>query len=366
MKILNVKSLFIPLLLGSSSFAQTCPPAPTSIDPMITAEVTFDKGSKTYIYNYKLTNGGKAQIPLEFLALELAEQPKGLTAGTKWSANYDAADEYVSGMLVYETRPQASDYKALAKSAHSTTNSALALRASAIRPGASLAGFSLRSPNPPGVVQFYAEGSTQPPKIISDGEREEPEHMISNCPGWGSDASRFASMVTGMVTGPLDPNLVSVPIRLRDEVGGGHCGHFHPQEKKGRISILVLNSKELDVRDITVSSLRFGPGEAVPISSKLVATGGESRADFDEHEHWERMAEALGRGQDKRLQHNLQVTFDLKDVDAKCVLDKALFLRGKTKHGQNLVGGVSSPFAGCDVQKPGVRRKRAGQGSGHP
>lgn len=361
---LSVKHLFVFLLLSPCAIAQICPPAPTSIDPTITAEVTFDKVSKTYIYNYKIANGGRALIPVEFLMLRLAEQPSNLVAAAKWSAYYDPADVNFPGKLVFEAVPQDSDFKKTSKPGRSTPESDLIVPASAIKPGASLSGFSLRSPNPPGVVQFHAEGSTQPPTIVSDGEMEEPEEAVSKCPGWGSVASRFNSMVIGMTTGPVDANVISVPIRLRDEEGRGHCGHFHPENKKGRISVLILNSKVLDVRDITISTLRFGPGGAAPISSKLVATGGEGRGSFDEHEHWERLAETFGRGQDKRLQQNLQVTFDLKDVDAKCVLDKALFLRGKTKHGQDVVGGVTSPFVGCDMQKPGVRRKKAIEASG--
>lgn len=345
------------LLLGFSAIAQTCPPAPTSIDPLITADVTFDKASKTYTYRYTIANGRGALIPVEFLAMRVQERPAALTSGAKWSVMHYPANDARPAIVDFEALPQKSDLEGIPDDI--TVSPDLPRLASAIKPGASLSGFSLKSPNPPGVVQYFAEGLTQSPKAVGNVEMEELEELNSSCPGWGSNASRFASMVSGMTTGPVDPNTISLAIRLRDERGLAHCGQFNPEEKKGRISVLIMNSKDLDVRDITVSSLRFGPGEAAPVDSKLVVTGGESRASFDEHEHWEKISELFGRGQDKRPQQNLLVTFDSMDVAAKCVLDKALFLRGKTKNGQDVVGGVTSPFVGCDIHKPGTRHKRS-------
>ena len=55
-------------------------------------------------------------------------------------------------------------------------------------------------------------------------------------------------------------------IRLREE-SEEHLGAIDPNSPTGRIAVLVLSSDTFDASEVDVSSIRFGPGKAAPISS---------------------------------------------------------------------------------------------------
>lgn len=51
------------------------------------------------------------------------------------------------------------------------------------------------------------------------------------------------------------------------------------------------------------------------------------------------------------------MVFDLASIEIQWVLDKALFLKGKTIDGKDVIGSVSTKLSGCDVSHPDVRPK---------
>jgi len=160
-----------------------------------------------------------------------------------------------------------------------------------------------------------------------------------------------------MAIGPSSPNVVSVAIRLRDEGGEHQHGPIDPDKASGNIEVLVLSSQSFDASEINVLSIRFGPGQALPLSSMLVPATGELAGQGDEREDWERSRDKFGNDKDGNpTSQNLLLIFDLKSMAVQCVLDKALFLSGTTKSGDGIIGGVSSHLAGCNVRDPGSRR----------
>jgi hypothetical protein len=54
---------------------------------------------------------------------------------------------------------------------------------------------------------------------------------------------------------------------------------------------------------------------------------------------------------------NTLLTFDVSSLDIQCGMDQALFLRGKTKSGQQFVGAVSANVVGCGAKDFGKLKR---------
>jgi hypothetical protein len=225
-----------------------------------------------------------------------------------------------------------------------------------LKPGKTLNGFSFKSPYAPGLVQYNFQGATGVPEgpPVKEGDRD--DEPLPNCPGWDFDAPRFKTLVTGLTTGPVNPGRISVAIRLREEKSERACGAMTPANPTGRVRVVVLGTKDFDPAQIDVSTLRLGPNEALPLSSKLGNRRDEDDRD-DDREEWERHKRAIDPDRDaKHKNKNLHLVFDQAALGVQCVLDKAIFLKGKTKTGQEIFGGASTRFVGCDVKRPGVHK----------
>jgi hypothetical protein len=336
----------------ATASAGTCPPPPSSVDPSLMARVSYNKKTGNYTYSYTISNGRDSVLPLSYFTLLTSVSLSELRAPSGWMAKY-IDTPHLPPNLRWAAFPK--------KGGSSPTDSEALILPGLINPGKSLSGFSFESSQPPGIQQYYIKGFTQIPSstpTLADDEAP------PQCPGWDFSSPLLKTFVTGLTTGPAAPDTLSVAIRLREEGGTHHCKPIDPNNPSGKVSILVLSSKTFDASDIVVSSIKFGPGGAAPISSKIIPSGTEE-VDSDEQEEWEKQRSNIDSclKRDKRRK-NLLLTFDLQSLAIQCVLDKALFLSGKTQSGESIVGAVSSKTVGCDLRAPGARhlRDRAKEG----
>jgi hypothetical protein len=339
----------VSLVFSSTGLSQTpCPPPPTSIDPSVSAKVSYDRIARIYTYRYVIRNGEESLLPINWFTFLMNQQPANIQAPAYWLQRYIDSPNIPTNLRWATILADPSG-------SAQTENFDLPVPAHAIQPGRQLQGFSFQSSRPPGVLQFYAEGFTQIPSATSTPSDDEP---LPNCPGWDFDSPHLQTLVTDMTTGPSSPNVISVAIRLREE-NGEHRNAINPNDPTGQIAVLVLSSDTFDASQIDVSSIRFGPGQSAPISSQLVPAGSEDQSRNEEREEWETIRDSFGdhEGNNRKLE-GLLLVFDLKSLAVQCVLDKALFLTGITKSGVGIIGGVSSRTVGCDVRAPGTRKKR--------
>jgi hypothetical protein len=330
----KIKALTIGIvMIAPGAFgADTCPPPPTAIDPSVKAGVSYDKKTSLYTYTYDVGNGSGAAIPLKFFSLLMKQQPTSVKRPDGWYTSFMNLEHMPFHVFWDSTKVP-------------------------IQPGAHRTGFSFQSPQPPGMIRYGVEGKTGVPSSapVPGSSDDEP---TPNCPGWNFEGSRFETLVMGMTTGPTDPGTISVRIRVREEDGNHSCHPIDPTKPSGKVSVLVLSTKDFDASHIKIDSVKFGPGEATPLSSRLVPTGRENIASWEENEEWEKHVAALStdRDRDRPYAHrHLLLTFDLAALEVQCGLDKALFLSGQTDTGEKIMGGASSRFVGCEVRKPGKR-----------
>ena len=224
----------------------------------------------------------------------------------------------------------------------------------AIRPGQSLSGFSIKSKQPPSVVQYFVDGFQELPVAFGDENNSDPD---LNCPNLDTESAILDSTVTGMTIGPTTPGTIPVRIRLRKKDGREHCGPMDPKKLSGEINVIVLPSKTFDPKKLDLESLRFGPSEVAALSSKFLPAKAHEKDRDGEGEEWERHAQEHSADD-----HNvLMLTFDLNALGIRCILDKALFLRGKTVDGKNILGGVTTKTVGCSAKMPGRRNDKDGK-----
>lgn len=329
--------------LPLTALADTCPPPPSSIDPSVTANVSFDKKSGIYTYKYDVQNGRSSQIPINDVILQVSQEPTSIQSPTHWLPDFMNLG-YMPTHFLWGSVPS-SKYKPVD-----------------IAPGSHLSGFSFQSTQPPALVQYSAEGRTGVPSSSPPPEGSLDDEPEPNCPDWDFNNPRFKRLVTGITTGPLSPNTVSVSMRLRKETGAHPAAPINPASPTGKVSVLFLATKNFDPSQIVVSSVQFGPDGAAPLSSKLVPAFEDDDRDSD-REEWEKLSRGLGddhehdRDQDPKKQ-NLLLVFDLASLGIQCVLDKSVVLTGKTQAGVNIIGGASTRLIGCDVHHPGKHHRK--------
>ena len=325
------------MLLATASYADPCPPPPSSIDPSVTASISFDKKAGLYTYKYAVQNGQSSQIPIDTFIVQLSQSPTEIQSPVHW----------ISGFMNLSHMP----FHIIWDSVYSSKRKSVD-----IGPGQRLSGFSFKSAQPPGVVQYNAQGRTGVPSSSPPAVGAADDEPTPNCPNWDFNNPRFQTLVTGLTTGPLNPNTVSVAIRLRDEKGEHPSGPINPSSPVGKISVLILGSKSFDPSQILVSSIKFGPSSVSPLSPKLVSRRDEDDRG-DDREEWEKQADSIDGDRDDKghKKQNLLLIFDQASLGVQCVLDKALFLSGKTQAGENIVAGATTRLFGCDVKHPGVR-----------
>jgi hypothetical protein len=335
--------------LMTTAWADSCPIPTTSIDPVVTAKVTYDKASKVFTYSYSVNNSAGSQLPIDEFDLALPTQPNTSSSPDQWRGHFSGRQS----IFIWST-------SALKPGAVAPAPGLLPPAGYSIKPGEKLSGFSIKSSQPPGAQQFFSSGEFQPAIVAPTNTEDEP---LPDCPGIDIVNPRIQTLVTGLTIGPLPPNTVSPKMRLRDSSGKHKCGPIDPSQPTGNVTLLILSSPDFDASQINVDSVKFGPAQVAPVSSKIVSREDKDDRD-DESEEWEKFVdhsknEKSGKN-DSKLK-NLLLTFDLKSLDVQCVLDRALFLNATTNSGQKVVGGVSTRTVGCNVTKPGVHARHLRQ-----
>lgn len=344
--------IILSILIGScnQASADICTPPPSAVRPSLSSQVSFDKKTKIYKYKYTMKNGSSAQIPIDYFGLLVNKAPSSFVLPSNWGGEFIFLG-YAPTNFTWTTTTVADPDKI-------TGDGAMSVPLYAIKPGQSISGFEISSLQPPGTVQFFAEGFTQPPSSTPPISNDEP---VPVCPGWDFENSKLQNQVTGMTVGPSEPDVISVRIRAREEKGVRACGPINPKSPSGKISVLVFSTPTFDATQIDLSSVNFGPGFASPISSKTTQFGLGEKIESDERADWERLLEDFlpDKADRKKVafKNNLLV-FDVVALDLQCGMDQALFLRGKTKSGQQFVGAVSANLVGCGAKDFGRHKHR--------
>ncbi|MNL03062.1 hypothetical protein D3C87_1235880 [compost metagenome] len=348
---MNNKLIFLSVFafFGNATAANLCPPPRNAVKPEMSVSVKYDSKSKLYKYQYTIKNGATAQVPVDYFGLYLNEKPKTMSSPSNWGAEFLALD-YLPSNLTWTTVAVADGNKI-------TGDSTVPAPLYAIKPGKSLQGFEITSLQPPGVVQFFAEGFSEPPTSTATADNNEP---TPECPGWSFGESKLQTQVSGMTTGPSEPDTISLKIRARDESGQRVCRAIEPKKPTGKISVLVMSNSNFDASQIDLATIVFGPGYAKPTSNKLVQTGIGEQLDKNDFADWESSFDSFlpDRADRKKLKFkNLLLTFEVADLDVQCNLDQSLFLRGKTKQGMKVLGAVAAHVAGCGAKDYGRHKK---------
>ena len=338
------------LILGISlqADADVCPLPPSSIDPILSATSTFDKKTGVYKYQYSIKNGANAQIPLVHFGLYISQAPDSFISGKHWKGNYVALG-FLPPSIQWSTVEIANPNRV------NDNDPSIPEPLYDIKPNSSLNGFEILSSQPPGIVQFFAEGFTQPRTIVPTEDNDEP---APTCVGWS--LAGVSNHVVGMTIGPSDPSIANVQIRVREETGQMSRAPIESKNPNGKIAVLVLSTKTFDASTINPAATYFGPGYALPISSKLLPTGLGEKLDRDERNDWEKLMESQFSKPDNRKDaypNNMLLVFNVADLDVQCKLDQALVLRGNTTSGQQFIAGASANVAGCGPYDIGQHKK---------
>lgn len=331
------------------AIASVCSSPPSSVKPSLSASVNFDKKKQMYKYQYKIKNGSDAQIPLDYFGLLMNQAPELFSSGKYWGGKFIS--------LSYAPKNFRWTTDAVDDPNRVTGDGKLSTPSYAIKPGTSLGGFEIWSAQPPGISQFYAEGFTQP---LTSSSTTEADEVIPDCPGWDFENPKIQTQVTGMTIGPSDPAIISVRIRAREEKGLRSSEPIDPKKPSGKISVLVLSTSTFDSTQIDVTNVVLGPGYAKPLSSKVVEPGIGEKLESEKLTDWEKFNEEANpkeANHRKVKNKNILLTFDVASLDVQCNLDQALFLRGKTKAGQQFVGAFSARVVGCGPKDFGKHKR---------
>lgn len=336
-KIVIAISISFPVL---SHAVSSCPLPSSAVEPNVSAKVTFDSKKKLYEYRYSITNASNSSLSIDHFGLYIGETPNSIQTPENWNATFISNGV---GPSFFHWGTIKIDPKIEHEPA---TDGKFSPHIYAIKPGNTLSGLSFKSVRPPGVVQYFAEGDTGVPVVVATATNNEPE---VDCPGWDLENPRIQTQLTGMIVGPSDPDIKSVRIRIREEKGEKRCSPIDPKKPSGKISVLVFDTRDFDAGSIDPTSTYFGPGYAKPLAWKMVSNGKGERDGGDEREHWERAREEVKFDGDQKSasRENMLLTFSVTDLDVQCGLDRALFLRGKTKTGEAFIGGASADLARC-------------------
>lgn len=287
-----------------------CPTPPTKTSPRVSVDIKHDKKKNIYTYTYKLENQRDALIPISIFFLQLDSEPNEVLKTPNWTDYYTSARDDDPSRLEFFTADQK------------------------INPNSSET-FTIKSTKPPQQIKYYVQAITEPLKAIElNGDSE----AAPDCPGFYSNKSMFDSMTVGLTEGPSSANQVKIKVKIKKNKSGFERlkirEEIRPYQETGLITLQVNSSKELDVSDIDISSLRFGVGKATPSWFEL--RPGNECLDLDDDKT-------------ERSKQKLWLQFELDKIEIECDRDKVLFLEGKTKDGaKTIIGSVSPRIAGCD------------------
>jgi hypothetical protein len=290
----------IYLLVGTmftsgTALADTCPIAPTSVNAVVNANVSFDHTKKIYTYRYTLSNLRSSPIKLTSVMLRADDDPVASAAPPKWFVDPNK----IGSIRLVEFN---------------------GIKKFGILPGQKLSGFEIKSYRKPGLVPFFLGGEMSVPSVSPVPGNDEPE---PDCPGFIFSGDMYSFNPVGMTTGPELDGVVSSELKYINKKYRHHSEENRPTfdpMSKGEIKLLLKGSKEIDVTSIDLASLAIGFGKAKPLTTKIVRAKGEDKdCDEDKKEKNEK--------HDSKLP-DLVMTFKLEDIGIRCNLDHTLILNG--------------------------------------
>lgn len=313
--------LSLSLILTELLFAATvkCPTSPNAFNEKVKVDVSYDKKSKLYSYKYSLSILKNSKVPVGFFAVQtVIPVNKQIVPNKKWissglNQNFDNSIDW--------TGPD-------------------------LRPGETVTGFEIQSVNPPGYTKYMLFGYPgNIPTVILDNDTAEEDAVIPLCPGFYAPGSSIKNdYVVGLTIGPVPPSRVVAQLRIKKIKDSKWRGHIDEDDDSlelspldtGNIQVMLYGDDDLDLSKIDVSSLRFGPGQAKPLKTEILA----------------QVIEACDKDLEAHIKKNksakyLKMEFKLDDVNVHCDLDRALFLTGKYAD-KELFAGVKTKAVFCD------------------
>lgn len=167
------------------------------------------------------------------------------------------------------------------------------------------------------------------------------------CPGvWDEITSNTEPFVRILTVGPGSDAQLSLTSFVRGSAKSAWSGAYDDAKSalqgfspfdKNDIEVLVVSDDQTNVKDLDVSSLRFGRGEAKPVSVKRISVAKEM---FSASQH-----QKSSQGKDALL-----LSFKASEVNPLCDVDLALFLNGKTADGKDFFSGVAVRKTPCTLE----------------
>ena len=238
-----IAGLFAMAFVQTAANAQIIvPPTPgDQLSASVSTNVTFDSASGLYTYSYTLSNALSSQQDIWLFALQFTGAVVDPVSPSGWTfMQHD--DRPIVSWAATETGPLPPDY---------IDDGNLPPSPFTVAEGATLAGFSFKSPDPPASVQFFAQGETQLPQVTED---------LADLPSEGEEVPDFTQdSFTASTIGP-------VPIDETQFFTGGR--------RPAVDSFLVfLNLVDGDTRTVpTAVIVKFGIGGETVNASTFHAT----------------------------------------------------------------------------------------------
>lgn len=160
--------VILAVLIGglSASFSQAAYIGGNQVNVQAKADVTYDADTGLYTYNYAFTNATSSRQEVDSVVILLGDSsainvmaPKGWGSFAWNDGNQGLPGNKIEfatvevGQLPADYVDDPSYYMRDVPSIYQ------------IKPGQTLSGFSFQSPDPPGIVDFYAQGFTQIPDV---------------------------------------------------------------------------------------------------------------------------------------------------------------------------------------------------------
>lgn len=138
--------LFPPMI--SAQTIPSCPPGQGHLATSVQVAVQKDSSSNLYIYRYTVTNSSESTLSISEFSVSVLHPPvMKFTAPKGWTAFLVSA----GAMVMWQANRWA-------KTAPSDSTQTRAFPPDALKPGATLSGFSFTSPHPPGPADYYVLG----------------------------------------------------------------------------------------------------------------------------------------------------------------------------------------------------------------
>ena len=332
LKMIKIFALLFMFSLKAFPATINCPISPNLVDLKINVNVHFDKKSQIYTYQYSFENSKTSRHTVSSIYLDVLENTDVIAPSKipeNWYTFKNGKGAIFPEFLHIRNR-----------------------LVEDIKVGQRLSGFEIKSKLKPGPVTFGLMATLEGQITVvqtSDSEGEGPEFEEAQfiCPGYFSKAYGIDSnFIKGITIGPVSADKVIAESRIKKITGKTYSGSYKtdPQfevksDETGKIRLMILGSKDLNVSKIDASSLRFGQGQAKP--TKIETIGNVKEEELDDSDAKNHLKE------NKNVQH-LLVEFDLKDVDVKCEIDRALFLKGTYNKIQELFSAVKLKHGLCE------------------